>query len=241
MGFNYFIMRPWFALSDWRRDWRRRKTRVAAAAAAAARDLLAAWWLHTWFPEEQRGEVGPWIDHFFSGGREIKRIRPPHLPPSLSLVLRSTERDFFFLSFFPSPRRERKFSILFLTREREDGNGRKVITTRVSIARLLTILSSSFRYLRSPLFPPSRRGDKRREREEWLMRLRLPEKAAMRRTIKGFVGAARGVRTERKETTSLLREFALSPFCFFTRLKISREITKRDPSLFVSHLSSSSN
>lgn len=239
MGFNYFIMRPWFALSDWRRDWRRRKTRVAAAAAAAARDLLAAWWLHTWFPEEQRGEVGPWIDHFFSGGREIKRIRPPHLPLSLSLVLRSTERD--ESRFFPPLEEKENFRYFFKEREREDGNGRKVITTRVSIARLLTILSSSFRYLRSPLFPPSRRGDKRREREEWLMRLRLPEKAAMRRTIKGFVGAARGVRTERKETTSLLREFALSPFCFFTRLKISREITKRDPSLFVSHLSSSSN
>lgn len=63
--------------------------------------------------------MGPWIDHFFSGGREIKRIRPPHLPPSLSLVLRSTERD--ESRFFPPLEEKENFRYFFKERERERG------------------------------------------------------------------------------------------------------------------------
>lgn len=127
MGFNYFIMRPWFALSDWRRDWRRRKTRVAAAAAAAARDLLAAWWLHTWFPEEQRGEVGPWIDHFFSGGREIKRSVLLFL--LFSRASSSNEHEDFVRRIPFSPKKKGFFDI-FLTEEEGE---RKVIRTSTRV------------------------------------------------------------------------------------------------------------
>jgi len=69
---------------------------------------------------------------------------------------------------------------------------------------LLTILSSSFRYLRLLRLhlreeererererekERKRESERAREREEQLMRLWLPEKASARQSIKGFFGA----------------------------------------------------